>query len=74
VAGYDAIYGFKSGTDKVDLSALHSDASHLLIQTSGTTNSVYLEATPGTFNANTDLAMVINTTAAGGVRASDFIF
>jgi beta-lactamase class A len=74
VAGYDAIYGFKTGTDKVDLSALHSDASHLLIQTSGTTNSVYLEATPGAFNAGTDLAMVINTAAAGGARASDFVF
>ncbi len=29
VAGYDAIYGFQSGTDKIDLSALNSDASHL---------------------------------------------
>jgi hypothetical protein len=42
--------------------------------TAGTSNSVYLEATPGNFNPNTDLAMVINTTAAGGVHASDFVF
>jgi Ca2+-binding RTX toxin-like protein len=74
VAGYDTIYGFKAGTDKVDLTALHSDASHLLIETNGTANSVYLEATPGSFNANTDLAMVVNTTAAGGMHNSDFIF
>jgi Ca2+-binding RTX toxin-like protein len=74
VSGYDTLYGFKAGIDEVDLSALHSDASHLLIETSGTTNSVYLEATPGSFNANTDLAMVINTAAAGGVHSSDFVF
>jgi hypothetical protein len=44
------------------------------IQTSGTTNSIYLEAMPGSFNANTDLAMVVNTTTPGGVHASDFMF
>ncbi len=52
---YDAIYGFEAGIDKVDLSAPHSDAGHLLIQTNGTSNSIYLEATPGTFNPSTDL-------------------
>jgi beta-lactamase class A len=74
VAGYDAIYGFDAGIDKVDLSALHSDAGHLLIQTNGSSNSIYLEATPGTFNPSTDLAMVINTTAGGRLQTSDFIF
>ena len=72
--GYDTIIGFKAGVDKVDLAAFHTDASHLAISTSGTSNSVYLEQTPGTFNINTDLALVINTSAAGGVHASDFIF
>ena len=68
------ITDFQVGTDKIDLSALGSNASHLLIQASGTSNSVYLEATPGTFNANTDLAMVVNTTITGGLHASDFVF
>jgi hypothetical protein len=74
VAGYDTIYGFKTGTDKIDLSALSSDASHLVIQTSGTSNSVYLEATPGSFNANTDLAMNVVTATPGGLHNADFVF
>jgi autotransporter-associated beta strand protein len=74
VSGYDTLYGFKTGTDKIDLSALHSDASHLLIQTSGTANSVYLEATPGSFNPSTDLALNVYATTTGGLHASDFSF
>jgi hypothetical protein len=74
VNGYDTIVGFKIGTDKIDVSALHSSASHLLIQTSGTANSIYLEATPGSFNAATDLAIEVNTTMSGGLHASDFVF
>ena len=74
VSGYDTIYGFKAGTDKIDLTALASDASHLVIRTSGASNSVYLERMPGSFNPNTDLAMNVNTTVHGGLHASDFIF
>jgi microcystin-dependent protein len=74
VNGYDTIVGFKIGTDKIDLSALHTDAAHLLIDTVGTGNSLYVETTPGTFNANTDLALIVNTSAAGGLHASDFVF
>jgi hypothetical protein len=72
--GYDTIVGFKIGTDKIDLSAFHTDASHLALSNAGTSNTVYLEQTPGSFNANTDLAMVVNTTATGGLHASDFVF
>jgi hypothetical protein len=72
--GYDTIVGFKVGTDKIDLSAFHTDGSHLALATSGTSNTVYLEQTPGSFNANTDLAMVVNTTITGGLHASDFVF
>ena len=64
VTGYDTIVGFKTGTDKIDLSALSSDASHLLIQTSSTNNSIYLETTAGSFNAATDLALNVFTTTA----------
>jgi Ca2+-binding RTX toxin-like protein len=74
LTGYDTIYSFKAGTDKIDLSALHSSASHLLIDTSGTANAVYLEQTPGSFNPNTDLAMNVYTTAPGGLHTSDFVF
>jgi Ca2+-binding RTX toxin-like protein len=72
--GYDTIVGFKLGTDKVDLSAFHTDASHLALSTAGTSNTVYLEQTPGSFNPNTDLAMVVNTSATGGLHNADFIF
>jgi hypothetical protein len=74
VTGYDTIVGFKIGTDKIDFSAFHTDASHLALSNAGTSNTVYLEQTPGSFNANTDLAMVVNTTATGGLHTSDFIF
>jgi hypothetical protein len=30
--------------------------------------------TPGVFNAATDLAMIVNTSTAGGLTASDFVF
>jgi hypothetical protein len=74
VTGYDTIVGFKLGTDKIDLSALHTNAAHLAISTAGTSNTLYVEATPGTFNKNTDLALVANTSATGGLHASDFVF
>jgi Ca2+-binding RTX toxin-like protein len=74
VTGYDSIVGFHAGIDKIDVSALGTDASHLFVQTSGTANSVYIEQTAGTFNAATDLAIGVTTTAAGGVHTSDFVF
>jgi Ca2+-binding RTX toxin-like protein len=72
--GYDTIADFIVGTDKIDLTAFHTDASHLFIDTAGTTNSIYLEQTPGTFNTATDTAISVITTTAGGLHASDFIF
>jgi Ca2+-binding RTX toxin-like protein len=72
--GYDSISGFQTGIDKIDLSAMHTDASHLFIATAGTSNSVYIEQTPGVFNAVTDGAISVNTTVAGGLHASDFVF
>jgi hypothetical protein len=74
VTGYDTIVGFNIGTDKIDLSALHTDGSHLAISTAGTSNTLYVEKTAGVFNANTDLAMIVNTSTAGGLHASDFVF
>jgi Ca2+-binding RTX toxin-like protein len=72
--GYDTITGFKIGTDKIDLTAFHSDAAHLVISTAGTANTLYLEQTPGAFNAATDLAISINATTAAGLHASDIVF
>jgi serralysin len=74
VAGYDTIVGFKIGIDKIDVSALASSAAHLLISTAGSANAVYIEATPGSFNAATDLAINVIATAPGGLHASDFVF
>ncbi len=73
VTGYDTIVNFKRGVDKVDLSAFTVDGSHLAISTAGTSNTIYLEKVPGIFNASTDLAMIVNTSAPGGLHASDFI-
>jgi hypothetical protein len=72
--GYDTIVGFKLATDKIDLTAFHSDPTHVAISTAGTSNTVYWEVTPGTFNAATDLALVVNTTTTGGLTASNFLF
>jgi Ca2+-binding RTX toxin-like protein len=71
--GYDTVVGFKTGIDKIDLSALNVTAANLVIQTSGTSNTVYVERTPGTFNADTDLALVVNTTTVGGLHDYDFL-
>lgn len=73
ITGYDTIVGFKIGIDKIDLSAFSTDGSHLAISTAGTSNTVYLEKVPGVFNASTDLAMIVNTSAPGGLHFSDFI-
>lgn len=73
VTGYDTIVGFQTGVDKIDLSALGITTANILIETSGTSNSIYIEHTPGTFNAHTDLAMVAITTTPGGLHLSDFI-
>lgn len=73
VTGYDTIVGFKIGIDKIDLSALNITEANLLISTSGTSNTIYIEHTPGTFNSDTDLALITNTTTIGGLHYSDFI-
>lgn len=73
VTGYDTIVGFQIGVDKIDLSALGITTANLLIETSGTSNTIYVEHTPGTFNAATDLALIAITTAPGGLHVSDFI-
>ena len=73
VTGYDTIVGFQLGSDKIDLSALGITADNLLIQTSGTSNTIYVEHDPGVFNANTDLALIAITTTTGGLQLSDFI-
>jgi hypothetical protein len=74
VSGYDLILGFEIGTDKIDLSAFHLSSANLVIDTSGTQNSVYLETTPGTFNQNTDLAIAVTANTTDGLKSSDFIF
>jgi hypothetical protein len=72
VSGYDTIYGFKTGTDKVDLSALHTDASHVLISSGSASTALYVEQTPGAFNAATDLA--ISVVGANAIAMSDIKF
>lgn len=73
VTGYDTVVGFKTGIDKIDLSALNVTTANLVISTSGTSNTVYVEHTPGTFNSDTDLALIVNTTTVGGLHDYDFL-
>jgi hypothetical protein len=73
VDGYDTIAGFKVGVDRIDFSALLTDASHLVIAGNANQSNIYIEHTPGTFNPATDLAISVMSTG-GAVKASDFIF
>lgn len=41
-----------SGTTKLDLTALHTDAACVLIQSDAQSTSLYVEKTPGVFNAS----------------------
>src|SRR5579863_10175577 len=74
INGYDTIAGFKIGVDKIDVSAMDVSAANLVISTKGLSNTVYVEQTPGVYNAGTNLALSINTAATGGLHASDFVF
>jgi Ca2+-binding RTX toxin-like protein len=71
VNGYDTIVGFQSGLDKIDASALHLTPNSIVIQSNASSTVLYLEATAGTFNPNTDLA--ISFTKGNAVQASDVI-
>ena len=73
-AGYDTIADFIAGTDKIDLSAFNTDATHLVIATVGTSNTIYVEQTVGVYNPDTDIAISANTTGAGGMHAAVFVF
>jgi Ca2+-binding RTX toxin-like protein len=69
--GYDTIVDFVSGTSRLDLTALATDASHVIIQSDGQSTSLYVEQTPGSFDSTTDLAISFvggNAIAMGDVR------
>jgi Ca2+-binding RTX toxin-like protein len=57
VTGYDIIGDFVSGTSKLDLTALHTDASHIVIQSDAQSTSIYIEKTVGVLDVSTDLAI-----------------
>jgi Ca2+-binding RTX toxin-like protein len=71
--GYDTIVGFKLGIDKIDVSAFATSAMHAYMYTSGLSNTLYIQQT-SMFNSNTDLAISVNTTTAGGLTPSDLVF
>ena len=72
MTGYDTISGFRSGVDKIDVSALGLTSANVLIESGATSTVLYFEMTPGTFNAATDLA--ISFTGANALTASDITF
>ena len=72
VTGYDTIFDFMSGTSKLDLTAFNTNASHVQIQSDGSSTSLYLHATVDVFNAPTDLA--ISFVGANAIALSDILF
>jgi Ca2+-binding RTX toxin-like protein len=68
VTGVDAV-AFASGSDKLDFTALHTDASHVVISSAAGQTSLAVEQTPGTFNAATDLLIGFgsNTVTTGDI-------
>jgi len=72
LTGYDTIFDFMSGTSKLDLTAFNTNASHVQIQSDGSSTSLYLHATVDVFNAPTDLA--ISFVGANAIALSDILF
>lgn len=72
VTGYDTIFDFLTGTSKLDLTAFGTSASHVQIQSDGSSTSLYLHATVDVFNAPTDLA--ISFVGANAIALSDILF
>lgn len=73
VTGYDTIGDFVSGASKLDLRALATDASHVVIQSDASSTSVYVLQSAGHFNASTDLAIALvgpNAIAMGDILFS----
>jgi Ca2+-binding RTX toxin-like protein len=70
--GYDTVADFVSGTSKLDLSSLVTDASHVVITSDSRSTSVYVEMTAGTFDATTDLA--ISFVGGGAIAMADIKF
>ena len=71
IAGYDTIGDFKTGTDHIDLTAMHTDAAHVRIRTSGGSSSLYVLA-GARFNSATDLA--VSLAGASAVAVGDLLF
>ena len=72
VTGYDTIADFITGTSKLDLTALGTDASHVLIQSDAQSTSLYVERTPGFFDPSTDLA--ISLVGPHAIAMGDILF
>jgi Ca2+-binding RTX toxin-like protein len=70
--GYDTIADFVSGTSKLDLTALQTDATHVLILSDAQSTSLYVEKSAGSFNASTDLA--ISFSGANAIAMGDIKF
>jgi Ca2+-binding RTX toxin-like protein len=72
VAGYDTIADFVSGTSRLDLTALQTDAAHVAIVSDAQSTSLYVQQSLGSFNASTDLA--ISFVGAGAIAMGDISF
>ena len=72
VTGYDTIADFVSGTSKLDLSALATDASHVVVVSNAASTSLYVEQVAGSFDPSTDLA--ISFVGSNAIQMSDIKF
>jgi len=72
VTGYDTIGDFVSGVSKLDLRAFATDASHVVIQSDGSSTSFYVLQSPGHFDAGTDAAIAF--IGANAIAMGDILF
>ena len=75
LAHHDVIEGFKTGTDKIDLSALGLPTADILLSSGGNgANTIYVEKSPTTgFNSATDMIISVQATGNGILTMKDIV-
>ena len=76
VTGYDTVADFVAGTDKIDLRALGTNSSRVIITSDGIATKLLVELSPGTFDGvfdgNTDLAVAF--IGGNALTVADILF
>ncbi len=76
VGGYDTVADFVAGTDKIDLRALGTNSSRVIITSDGIATKLLVELSPstfdGSFDGNTDLAVAF--IGGNALTVADILF